>query len=74
MKHPILLTETPLDTPENREQVAEILFETFNVPALNTISVQAVLSLASSWARNGNVPRELTGAVIDSGYGSKFSL
>ena len=67
--HPILLTETPLNTPENREQAAELLFETFNVPALN-ISVQAVLSLASSWANEKVVARELTGTVIDSGYGS----
>lgn len=67
--HPILLTETPLNTPENREQAAEILFETFNVPALN-ISVQAVLSLASSWANENVTTRELTGTVIDSGYGS----
>jgi actin-related protein 3 len=67
--HPVLLTETPLNNPEHREQAAEIMFETFNVPALN-ISVQAVLSLASSWTNEKVVAKELTGTVIDSGYGS----
>jgi len=33
-----------MNTPENREQMAEIMFETFNVPALY-IGVQAVLAL-----------------------------
>ena len=28
------LTEPPLNTPENREYTAEIMFETFNVPGL----------------------------------------
>jgi actin-related protein len=29
-----LLTEPPLNTPENREYTAEIMFESFNVPGL----------------------------------------
>jgi actin-related protein len=37
-----------LNTPENREYTAEIMFETFNVPGLY-IAVQAVLALAASW-------------------------
>lgn len=32
--HYFLLTEPPLNTPENREYLAEIMFETFNVPGL----------------------------------------
>ena len=32
--HYFLLTEPPLNTPENREYTAEIMFETFNVPGL----------------------------------------
>lgn len=32
--HHFLLTEPPLNTPENREYTAEIMFETFNVPGL----------------------------------------
>ena len=32
--HFFLLTEPPLNTPENREYTAEIMFESFNVPGL----------------------------------------
>ena len=34
-EHFFLLTEPPLNTPENRELTAEIMFETFNVPGLS---------------------------------------
>lgn len=44
----MLLTEPPMNPPENREYTAEIMFETFNVPGLY-IAVQAVLALAASW-------------------------
>ncbi len=30
--HYFLLTEPPLNTPENREYTAEIMFESFGVP------------------------------------------
>lgn len=30
--HYFLMTEPPLNTPENREYLAEIMFESFNVP------------------------------------------
>lgn len=66
--HHFLLTEPPLNTPENREYTAEIMFETFNVPGLY-IAVQAVLSLAASWASRPLNERTLTGIVIDSGDG-----
>ena len=32
--HFFLLTEPPLNTPENREYTAEIMFESFNIPGL----------------------------------------
>lgn len=66
-EHYFLLTEPPLNTPENREYTAEIMFETFNVPGLY-IAVQAVLALAASWVKEGQ-QRSLTGTVIDSGDG-----
>eukprot|EP01117_Protostelium_nocturnum_P000998 TRINITY_DN11319_c0_g2_i1.p1 TRINITY_DN11319_c0_g2~~TRINITY_DN11319_c0_g2_i1.p1 ORF type:complete len:422 (-),score=120.71 TRINITY_DN11319_c0_g2_i1:105-1370(-) len=65
--HYFLLTEPPLNAPENREATAEIMFETFNVPGLY-IAVQAVLALAASWTSK-NATRTLTGTVIDSGDG-----
>jgi len=65
--HYFLLTEPPLNPPENREYTAEIMFETFNVPGLY-IAVQAVLALAASWTSK-KAERTLTGTVIDSGDG-----
>eukprot|EP00696_Hemimastix_kukwesjijk_P013936 gnl/Hemi2/27813_TR9189_c0_g1_i1.p1 gnl/Hemi2/27813_TR9189_c0_g1~~gnl/Hemi2/27813_TR9189_c0_g1_i1.p1 ORF type:complete len:382 (-),score=140.79 gnl/Hemi2/27813_TR9189_c0_g1_i1:242-1387(-) len=58
--HPVLLTEPPLNPRRNRERVAEIFFETYNVPAL-FISMQSVLSLYASG--------RTTGVVLDSGDG-----
>jgi actin-related protein 3 len=66
--HYFLLTEPPLNTPENREYTAEIMFESFNVPGLY-IAVQAVLALAASWTSRNVGERTLTGIVIDSGDG-----
>lgn len=57
-----------MNPPENREQTAEIFFESFNVQGLY-IAVQAVLALAASWTSNQTTDRTLTGTVIDSGDG-----
>lgn len=65
-EHYVLLTEPPLNPPENREYTAEIMFETFNVPGMY-IAVQAVLALVASWTKVEN--KSLTGTVIDSGDG-----
>lgn len=59
-EHPVLITESPSNPRRNRERTAEILFETFNVPAL-FMSMQAVLSLYASG--------RTTGVVLDSGDG-----
>mmetsp|Transcript_36309 Transcript_36309/g.36983 ORF Transcript_36309/g.36983 Transcript_36309/m.36983 type:complete len:423 (-) Transcript_36309:226-1494(-) len=67
-EHYVLLTEPPLNPPENREYSAEIMFETFNVPGLY-IAVQAVLALAASWTSKQATEKSLTGTVIDSGDG-----
>ncbi|XP_023377560.1 actin-related protein 3B isoform X3 [Pteropus vampyrus] len=76
--HNILLsdkkqTEPPLNTPENREYLAEIMFESFNVPGLY-IAVQAVLALAASWTSRQVGERTLTGTVIDSGDGVTHAI
>lgn len=42
--HYFLLTEPPLNTPENREYTAEIMFESFNVPGLY-IAVQVCVRM-----------------------------
>lgn len=67
-EHHVMLTEPPLNTPENREYTAEIMFETFGVPGLY-IAVQAVLALAASWSAKSLAERTLTGTVIDAGDG-----
>lgn len=66
--HYFLLTEPPLNLPENREYTAEIMFESFNVPGIY-IAVQAVLAIAASWTTRDVGSRTLTGCVVDSGDG-----
>jgi len=66
--HNFLLTEPPMNSPENRELTAEIMFETFNVQGLY-IAVQAVLALAASWTSKMVKERTLTGTVVDAGDG-----
>jgi actin-related protein 3 len=66
-EHYVLLTEPPLNPPENREYTAEIMFETFNVPGLY-IGVQAVLALIASRLHK-EAEKVLTGTVIDAGDG-----
>jgi actin-related protein 3 len=66
--HNFVLTEPPLNSPENRQQTAEIMFETFNVSGLY-IAVQAVLALIASWNAKNSKTRDMTGTVVDIGDG-----
>lgn len=59
-EHPVLLTEVPLNPRTNREQMAELFFETYRAPAL-FFSPPAVLSLYASG--------RTTGVVLDIGDG-----
>ncbi|XP_004394097.1 PREDICTED: uncharacterized protein LOC101384759 [Odobenus rosmarus divergens] len=46
-QHPLMVTELPLNIISNKEKMSQILFETFNVPALY-LANQGVLSLYAS--------------------------
>jgi len=59
-EYPVLLTEAPLNSKVNREKMTQIMFESFDTPAMN-VAVQASLALYSNQVTSG--------IVLDSGEG-----
>jgi actin len=59
-EHPVLLSETLLDPREKRENMAQVMFETFNTPAFY-VAVEPVLSMYASG--------HTTGLALNSGNG-----
>jgi hypothetical protein len=64
-EHPLLITEAPMNPLKNREKMAEIFFEHFNVPAFY-VAVQAVMALYASG--------RTTGIVLDAGDGVSHAV
>jgi actin beta/gamma 1 len=64
-EHPVLLTEPPLKPKANRERMTQIMFETFNTPAMY-VNDSAVLSLYASG--------RTTGCVVECGGGVSHTV
>ncbi|KXZ56569.1 NAP1 protein [Gonium pectorale] len=64
-ERPVMLTEAPRNPKANRERATELMFETFQAPALY-VAIQAVLSLYASG--------RTTGVVLDIGDGVSHAV
>jgi len=63
--HPMLISEPPMNPKINREKLTQMMFESFNVPALY-LGIQSVLGLYASG--------RTTGLVVESGDGVSHTV
>lgn len=61
-EHPVLVTEAPWNTPANRERMAEIMFEEFQVPAFYIANTGVLNASVPHHILRGNV--ELTLLIV----------
>ena len=64
-EHPVLVTEPPCNPKANRERITQMMFETFNVPALY-VGIQQVMALYASGRTSG--------IILDSGDGVTYCV
>ncbi|KAI3668993.1 hypothetical protein L6452_40211 [Arctium lappa] len=64
-EHPVLLSEPPLNPPADRETMAQLMFETFNIPAMY-IALQPELSMYAAG--------RLDGIALHSGDGVSYAV
>nr|GMD15855.1 actin [Ipomoea batatas] len=72
-EHPVLLTEAPLNPKANREKMTQIMFETFNAPAMY-VAIQAVLSLYASGRTTGAYVALVSHSICSIYCGFSFAL
>lgn len=53
-EHPLLISDVPLSSKQQREKLTQVVFESFNAPCFY-LSVKSVLSLYSSGRTSGLV-------------------
>jgi len=72
-EHPVLLTEAPLNPKANREKMTQIMFETFNAPAMY-VAIQAVLSLYASGRTTGKISFTMDSIFVQSCFRANIFL
>ncbi|KAJ5076456.1 actin [Anaeramoeba ignava] len=72
-EHPVLLTEAPLNPKSNKEKMTEIMFETFNTPAMY-VAISPTLSLYASGRTIGTVVEIGDGVTSVVGFNESFRI